>query len=145
MNLFNINYDKLSNLKQINFKVLILIVIFSLFVLIFISFKIDIYNIGEFYGIYKNNKLNVQIDRKLSENIHNVDYIIFKKEKILIKNIDFINYEVIDNNIVENIELKLDKGLFDNEVGIVKFYYGKQKLINYILELFGIGGISENK
>lgn len=136
MNIFKMNYNKLFNLKILNFNILIYIVLIILAILFIISFQIEVYQIDEFYGIYENNKLNVKINEKLSENIHNIDFIIFKNEKHKIKNINFISYEIIENSIFENIEIELDKSFLNNEIGKVKFYYGKQKLIKCILELF---------
>lgn len=136
MNLFKMNYNKLFNLKQLNFNLVIYGTIIFLGIVCLISFYIEVYQIDEFYGIYENNKLNVKISEKLSENIHDIDYIEFKNEKIKIKNIEFINYEIVDNSIFENIELEIDKKFLDNEIGKVKFYYGKQKLIKYIFDLF---------
>lgn len=136
MNLFNLNYNKLQNLKQIEFNIFIYLIIIVLGILIILAFNIEVYKINEYYGIYENDKLNVKINNKLSENIKNIEYIVFKSEKSNIKKVSFLNYEIVDNNILENVEIELDNEFSNNEIGLVKFYYGKQKLIKYIFELF---------
>lgn len=136
MNLFEMNYNKLFNLKQSNFHILVYAIIIFLGIIILLSLYVEVYQINEFYGIYENNQLNVKINEKLSENIYSVDYIEFKNEMLKIKDITFIDYEIVDNNIFSIVELEIDKKMKNNEIGKVKFYYEKEKLIKYIFDLF---------
>lgn len=136
MNLFEMNYNKLFNLKQSNFHILVYAIIIFLGIIILLSLYVEVYQINEFYGIYENNQLNVKINEKLSENIYSVDYIEFKNEMLKIKDITFIDYEIVDNNIFSIVEIEIDKKMKNNEIGKVKFYYEKEKLIKYIFDLF---------
>jgi len=136
MEYFQVNYSKLLNLKQINFYKLI-IIIFCIFILIIVcSLNIKVFQKVECYGIFKDNILNININSKLSDKIKSSKYIIFNDKKIYFKINKYGNYELLNDEIYQDIELSTDKKFYDNEIGIVKFYYGKKSVFKYILDLF---------
>jgi len=136
MELFKINYNKLSNLRQLKFNVIVIIVILLFVMLIFLSLNIEVYKKFECMGIYSNNTLKITINSELSDNLKNAEYIIFQNKKLIFQIVNFGNYEVIDNTTFQEIDLSVDEKFYDNEIGLVEFYYQKQKLLFYIFELF---------
>ena len=136
MELFKINYNKLSNLRQLKFNLIVIIVILLFVMLIFLALNIEVYKKFECMGIYSNNTLKITINSELSDNLKNAEYIIFQNKKLIFQIVNFGNYEVIDNTIFQEIDLSVDEKFYDNEIGLVEFYYQKQKLLFYIFELF---------
>lgn len=136
MDLFKINYNKLSNLRQLNFNILIIIVMLLFMILIFVSLNIEVYKTFECMGIYSNNTLKIKINSKLSDNLKNAEYSFFQNQKLNFQIVNFGSYELIDNTIFQEIDLSVDKKFYDNEIGLVEFYYQKQKLLIYIFDLF---------
>lgn len=136
MELFKTNYNKLSNLRQLKFNVIVIIVILLFVMLIFLALNIEVYKKFECMGIYSNNTLKITINSELSDNLKNAEYIIFQNKKLIFQIVNFGNYEVIDNTIFQEIDLSVDEKFYDNEIGLVEFYYQKQKLLFYIFDLF---------
>ena len=48
----------------------------------------------------------------------------------------FGTYRIVDDNIFEEVNLIVDRYVYENEVGKVTILYDKQKIIKYILDLF---------
>jgi len=136
MKCFKVNYNKLQNMHQIKYFVVIISILLLLIVLIILSCFINAYQSVSFYGIYNDNILKIKINNKLSDTLKNNQYIEFNEHKTKYKMIDFGEYEIIDNEIYQEVDLFVDNYFIDNEVGIVKLRYNKQKIINYIFELF---------
>ena len=133
---YKINYEKLRNLKQTNY---FLIVIFAIFIFLFLflfSYFINIKNKIVCLGIYQDNILTIQINDELSDKIKNNNVLYFNNSKMTYKINNFSDYYIENNNVYQNIELIVDKELYNNEVGKVEFNYNKVKLINYIFTLF---------
>lgn len=139
MKYFRINYERLRNLEQINFYKIIIIIIISLIFLVIVACNVSIYHKISFYGIYSDNILTIKINNKLSDTIKKGQYIKFNGVKTKYK-IDTLTgygeYEIIDNEIYQVINLKVDTEFYNNEVGLVELYYNKQKIIKYIFESF---------
>ena len=136
MDYFKINYNKLQNLSQINFYKIIFLIFILLIILFILSFKINISKRYEFYGIYKENLLNIKIEKTLSGKLKNSKYILFNDIKTNFKINDYGDYEIINNDIYQEIELIVDEKFYDNEIGLVEFYCDKKILFKYILDLF---------
>lgn len=139
MKYFRINYDRLKNLEQINFYKIIIIIVINLIILLIVACNLSVYHKISFYGIYNDNILIIKINNKLSDIIKNNQYIKFNNKKTKYE-IDTLNgfgeYEIIDNEIYQIINLKVDTKFNNNEVGLVELYYNKQKIIKYIFESF---------
>lgn len=136
MDYFRINYNRLENLKQINFYKVISAIILSLTILVVLACFIKISNKETFSGIYQEGKLTIKINTKLSDTLKNNKYVFFNDEKVRYKVQSFGEIEIIDNEIYQEATLTIDKKFVNNEVGLVELYYDKQKLIKYIFELF---------
>ena len=133
---FKINYNKLEKLPQINIYKFILVILIIILLLLLISCFQDTYHTFSTYGIYKNNVLHLKINNKLSDAVKDSEYFTFNKEDTKCVNILYDEYEIIDNEIYQSLSITVDKEYADNEVGLVTFYYRKQKLITFIMELF---------
>ena len=136
MNFFKINYNKLENMKEIKFYKLILIIIIIFIVLIVISLKIEISKKFQCYGLYYDNILSLKINSELSDKLKKSEYIIFKNQKNNFEIKEYGNYEILNNEVYQEINLIVDNKFYDNEVGLVEFYYDKKSVFKYILDLF---------
>ncbi|MBE6156518.1 MAG: hypothetical protein E7161_02110 [Firmicutes bacterium] len=136
MKSYKINYHRLQNLFQIKYYIVVIIIVCLLTFLIIISCFINVYQISSFYGIYNDNVLKIKINNKLSDILKNNQYIEYNNQKTTYKILQFGEYEIINNEIYQEVDMTIDGNFVNNEVGLVKFYYNKQKIIEYILELF---------
>lgn len=136
MDYFRINYKKLEHLHQINYFVFVCIVFVLLIVLIVIACTNYTYREETFYGIYSDNILKLKTNIKLSDKLKNNKKIIFNNKEVSYKVVGFEDYEIIDNEIFQTVDLELDGEFLNSEVGKVKLYYDKKKIIAYIFELF---------
>lgn len=136
MNYFKINYNRLENLSQINFYKLVFSLIIIIIVLIFISCIMYTYNSINLYGYYNEGILHIKINNKLSDKIKKEKYLMFNNLKTSYKIESFGEYEFIDNEIYQNLSLKLEENFKNNEVGTVKINYDKKRVIKYVLDLF---------
>lgn len=137
MEYFRINYAKLQNLKQIKFSIVLIIIPLFILFLIIIANQNKVSKKIETYGIYQDGVLQLQINNELSDIIKSNNTLIFNNKKTHYIISSFENYELIDEVIYQNILLTIDENNFvNNEVGKIELYYDKQKIINYIFELF---------
>ena len=136
MNYFKINYNKLENLPQIKFHRFILLLLLIIMSVIMSSYFINTYHTLSTYGYYKDNEVHIKINNKLSDAVKNSEYITFNNVNTTSLDTVLEDYEIIDNEIYQNIKITLDKKFLDNEIGLLKIHYRKQKLLFYILELF---------
>ena len=136
MDYFRVNYKKLERLPQYNYWIFIVIIIIIFIIFIVIAFKVTINKSETFYGVYTDNILKFKIQIELSDKLKNNKNITFNNQNVSYEIIGFEDYEIIDNKIYQVVDLKIDKDFYQNEVGKVKLYYGKEKLIAYIFELF---------
>lgn len=136
MEFFKINYSKLENLPQLKFYKLIIFILSLFVILIILACNIEIYEKSKCYGIYSNNILTININNKLSDKLKSSKYIIFNNKKMNFKINSYGNYEIIDNEIYQEIELVVDNNFYDNEVGLVEFYYDKKSVFKFVLDLF---------
>lgn len=136
MEYYRINYDRLKKLNQINFFLIVMIIVILTSYLIFISCFIDISKSVKIYGIINDGILEIEIESELSDLVKNNNILEFNNEIMNYKIKSFNEYEIIDNKIWQSISLTIDKKVYDNEVGEVVIHYDKQKIITYILDLF---------
>lgn len=136
MEYFKINYYKLQNLSQLNFYKIIIFIILNLLILLIMGYFMSTYDKVSFSAIYNNNILTIKINNKLSDTLKNNKYIVFNDVKTKYKILEYGEYEIIGNEIYQEVNLSVDKEFINNEVGIVELYYDKQKIIKYIFELF---------
>lgn len=136
MNDFKINYNKLENLKQINYCYFVYFIIFLIIILIIIACKIDAYHTETFYGIYDDDVLKIKTNIELSDKIKRSSKIIFNGKEVSYEIVSFSNYEVIDNKIYQEIDLKTDGYFYQNEVGNATIKFDKEKIIKHIMKLF---------
>lgn len=136
MNDFKINYDKLQRLPMIKFHYLLYLIILLFIILIYIACQINIERKITCYGMVENELIKIEINEKLSDKIKSGQKLIFSNRKMNYKVVNFGNYQIIDNNIIEEIKLEVDKYVYENEVSEVTIIYDRQKIIEYILELF---------
>lgn len=136
MDYFKMNYNKLENIKIIKFYKIVIIILFLLFILVILSFNFKIYEKSMCYGIYNSNILQIKINSELSDKLKSSQYIKFNNRKTKFKISNYNNYEIIDNEIYQEINLILDKNFIHNEIGLVEFYYDKKTIFKYIFDLF---------
>jgi hypothetical protein len=136
MNYWRINYNKLANLKQINYFSILMVIVILFILLLIIAINTYAYHTISFYGIYNDNQLYIKIDNKLSDIVKNNDYLMFNDIKVKYKVNKFLDNEISNEGIITNISLDVDKAFLNNEVGLIKINYKRQRLIKYIFELF---------
>lgn len=136
MEYFKINYHRLQNLSQVSFYKIIFVFLSSLALLLILSCFISAYHKISFPGFYNDNILRIKVNNKLSDKLKENQYIEFNNKKTSYKIVEFGEYEIIDEEIYQEIALTIDETFIDNEVGIVELYYDKEKIIKHILELF---------
>lgn len=135
MDYFKINYSKLRNLQEKKFdKLIILFVIIIIFV-VFCASKVMIYEKEQVYGIYLDNILTIKVNNKYSKYLDKSEYIKFNDSKVNFKIKEYGEYEIINNEIYQEVKIIVDKDFYQNEVGIVEFYYDKKSVLKYIINL----------
>ena len=135
MDYFKINYDKLRNLKEIKYYILVIIVIIIFVIFLIISFFIKVSKEVKYYGIINNGVLKINIESKLSDALKNNDTLEFNNEIIKYELIGFGEYQIVNDYIIQEANLKVEN-CYDNEVGEVTIHYKKIRLCKYILDLF---------
>ena len=136
MDYFKLNYSKLENLGIFKFSYLLIILLIILVCLLFLSLTISIDKIISCYGIYQNEILYLEIDSRLSDIIKNNSILIFNNKKTTYNVQEFADFEIDGNVIYEKVGVTVEEKFYDNEVGKITICYGKQKIFNYILDLF---------
>lgn len=136
MEYFNCNYSKLKNMPEIKLYKLAIIVILIGIILVIFALKFKTYKHCECYGIFEDDVLIINIERKLSEYLEKSEYIVFNNQKLNFKIKEYGNYEIINNEIYQEIKIIVDKDFYHNEVGVVEFYYDKNSVLKFIIDLF---------
>ncbi len=136
MNDYYLNYDKLKRLTIKKFSKIVYMMIFLLILLIILACHFSIERKIVTYGIIENDLLVIEINEKLSDKIKNNNKLFFNNKEMNYKVMGFGKYQILNNEIVEDIELRVDHYVYQNEVGKVTIPYEKQKIIKYIYELF---------
>ncbi len=135
MNYYKVNYEKLKNINEINYFLFTIVILFVILYFIFLSFFIKVKSKIECFGIISDNILKINLNSKLSDKIKN-SKIKFKDTYITYEIENYGEYEIIDNEVYQIINLKVDANFYDNEVGLVTIYYNEISLWEYILSLF---------
>ncbi len=135
MNYYKINYDKLLNIRQKKYflGLMILIMIFTVSIIIISLIEFDSWN--DVYGIYSNNRLHIKINKALSDVVKNNKSLVFNQKIVNYKIDKYLNDEIIDNYIYQNIDLIVDNNFAEDEIVLVSFK-SKKTLGKYIFELF---------
>lgn len=136
MNYCNVNYESLKRIKVTKYFTFLVIVFLILIGLFLYLKKIQITSNYEVYGIYENDMLHVKIHSNLSDKLNKCRYIIFQDKKVEITNLNFYDYEFINEEIYQSVLLTLDAKFKQNEIGIVKIPMQEKNVFDYILELF---------
>ncbi len=136
MDYFKVNYDKLKNMEVKDFYILIYVFIFICLYLLFLSCFLKVKVRASCYGIIEDGLLKVGVSPLFSEKIKNGHQLKFKDTVTNYEIVKFGEYEIVDNNIIEEVYLKVDANYYDNEIGEVEIYYDEVKLCKYILDLF---------
>lgn len=136
MDYYQINYKKLENIHQIRYSFFIGVFILIITIIVILSFINYAYDIEEFYGIYNDNILTFKINTELSDKLKKENILSFNNKEVNYKILEFKDYEIINNEIYEIVELKIDGDFYQNEVGIIKIYFDKKRIIFHILDLF---------
>ena len=132
MNYYKVNYEKLKNINEINYFLFTIVILFVILYFIFLSFFIKVKSKIECFGIISDNILKINLNSKLSDKIKN-SKIKFKDTYITYEIENYGEYEIIDNEVYQIINLKVDANFYDNEVGLVTIYYNEISLWEYIL------------
>lgn len=140
MDYYQINYKKLENIHQIRYSFFIGVFILIITIIVILSFINYAYDIEEFYGIYNDNILTFKINTKLSDKLKKENILSFNNKEVNYKILEFKDYEIINNEIYEIVELEIDGDFYQNEVGIIKIYFDKKRIMFHILDLFKWGG-----
>lgn len=136
MNYFKVNYDRLMNLRKKNYFIIVIILILLLSTLIVASFFINISSTLNLVGVYNDETLKININNKLSDILKRNDKIICNGKISLYHIKDYGEYEIINNEVYQTINLTVDKSFMNNEVVNFEIHYDNEKLINYIFKLF---------
>ncbi len=136
MNYLKINYQKLLHLKIP--RGIFLDLLFALLIIFLIIYSNTHYITKKItcYGVYDGLVLSIMANGTLSDALSENRTLYFNKQKVNYEIDEYGEYEVIDEVIYQQIDLNLDKELYDNEAGLVTLYYGKEKIITFILKLF---------
>ncbi len=136
MEYFKINYYKLRNLVQRPYIYLLVIgVSFIVFFIVIANFFYIDKKI-KCYGIYESHLLHIQIENRLSDKIKKQNTLTFNGTKTEYTINSYEKYSLDKNIIYQDIFLVLEKDFYNNEIGDVEIYYGKQTIWQFILELF---------
>lgn len=135
MDYFKINYSKLKNLPEKKFDRLIILFVIIIIFVVFCASKIMIYEKEQVYGIYLDNILTIKVNNKYSKYLDKSEYIKFNDSKVNFKIKEYGEYEIINNEIYQEVKIIVDKDFYQNEVGIVEFYYDKKSVLKYIINL----------
>ena len=133
---FKINYNKLENLPEKKMFKFVLFIIIVIIILIYLAYSINIYHTFSTYALYKDNTIYLKINNRLSDAVIMSEYITFNNVKSTYIVESFGEYEIINQDIYQEVYLTIDEKLYDKEFGLIKFYYHKQNILMYILELF---------
>lgn len=136
MNYFKINYNKLENIPERKYFKLIIVFTLLICIILFTISKQKINEKFETYGIYTDNSLTININNKLSDKLKVSEYLVFNNTKTKFEIVDYGSYELINNEIYQEVTITMDKYFYQNEVGIVTFYYDKKTILQYIIGLF---------
>lgn len=135
MDYFKINYSKLKSLPIIGINKLIIVLVIIIIFVIFCASKITIYEKEKVYGIYLDNILTIKVNNMYSKHLDKSEYIIFNNKMVNFKLKEYGEYEIINNEIYQEIKIIVDEEFYQNEVGIVEFYFDKKSLLKYIINL----------
>ncbi len=135
MDYFKINYDKLRHLPRINFKLILILLVISLFIIIMLAMHLTYQKKLTCYGIYEDGVLKIEIEETLSDIVKNNNLLKFHQERYAYQVRSFDDYEIINDKIYAKLSLTIDKEVFDNEAGEVTILLGKEKIIKYIIKL----------
>lgn len=136
MNYFKINYNKLENIPERKYFKLIIVFTLLICIILFTISKQKMNEKFETYGIYTDNSLTININNKLSDKLKVSEYLVFNNTKTKFEIVDYGSYELINNEIYQEVTITMDKYFYQNEVGIVTFYYDKKTILQYIIGLF---------
>lgn len=135
MKYYKLNYDYLSNLRILKMWIVVLFIIVFFTIIIVMANRITILKTYKNYGFVKDNYLNLKIDQKSTDKIKNSEYFVFNNKRYDVTEIVFDDYEIINDDIYINTKILIDNAL-ENEFGKIKFVYKKEKIIDFIFELF---------
>lgn len=140
MDYLKINYQKLLHLKIPRY--VFLDVLFVLLIIFLVIYSCTHYITKKItcYGIYDGLVLKVMANETLSDALSANKTLYFNKEKLNYEIDEYGEYEIINEIIYQQIDLNIDKELYDNEAGTITLYYDKEKIITFILKLFKWGG-----
>ncbi len=136
MDYLKINYQKLLHLKIprnifIDLLFVLLIILFLIYTNThFITKKMTC------YGIYDGLVLKVVANEALSDALSDNKILYFNNQKLNYEIDEYGEYEIENEVIYQQIDLNIDKELYDNEIGVVTLYCDKEKIITFILKLF---------
>ncbi len=136
MDYLKINYQKLLHLKIPRY--VFLDVLFVLLIIFLVIYSCTHYITKKItcYGIYDGLVLKVMANETLSDALSANKTLYFNKEKLNYEIDEYGEYEIINEIIYQQIDLNIDKELYDNEAGTITLYYDKEKIITFILKLF---------
>lgn len=136
MQYFKVNYQKLANLHQCNFLLYIVVIIIMLIIITFLSFHIKVSKKIEDYGIYNDGVIAIKIKNELSDIYKNNHTLSFNNIETDYKIKSYGAYEIINNEVYQEIFLEVDNDFYNQEVGLVVIHYDKERLIKFIWKLF---------
>ncbi len=136
MEYFKVNYGVLQNLRQIKFYKIVLIILIILVLLLKVAHNSIVWQHIECESIYINDNLSLTINVQLSDKLKKAKYITFNDAKANIDKINYGDYEMISNEVYQNINLIIDRKFSNNEVGVLKIYYEEKSILKIVLDLF---------
>ncbi len=133
--MYDYNYQDLLNIKYKKYFIEIMIgLLIITFILITIFIKC--YDTLNVVAINSNNYIAIKILKENSDTVKNSNYLLIdnNKEKYTYEIISYGSLEVdINNNIYQEIIIKIDYDIKENEIIDLKFYYNEERIINKIV------------
>lgn len=136
MEYFKVNYDLLSKLKQINFNWFIIMILILVSVLLYVGSTIKYDRCIDTVGYVSDEYLILKIDIELSDKLINGKYLKLNDHKYQYSIVSYGEYEIINNQIYQDVYITISDTLINNYVGNVSIYYESKNILKYIYELF---------
>lgn len=130
------NYYNLINLKP-KFQVLTIIILILMILSLFVSVNIKVFSKKDFYAIYLDGYLYINVDINNSDIINRGKYLKINDDKFEYKiaQISELQLDEINSINYQTYKIPFDKQLINNEVKQITIYYDDNYLYKKIWQL----------
>ena len=101
-------------------------------------YSLKIYSSKQYYGIYNDGYISINIDITNSDTIKKSNYIKINNNKYSysISDISSLMADEINNINYQNYKIYINESFKENEIVKIDFFYNKQRIIKKLLDLF---------